>query len=82
MFYAFLSSNIEVQCPQRVASIGISYLQYGQIFVVFSSTSGFLPNDIALLMAFMIQNRINALIKKFTTALKKLEATPPTSCRD
>lgn len=58
----------------------ISLWQKGQILVVGSvSGSSFLVSPISLLIPFIRQNKINAMIKKFTTAERKLEAKPAIS---
>ena len=52
----------------------------GQIFVVgASSSSGFEPNDMTLFIAFKRQNKINAMIRKFTTEDPNAEAYPEIS---
>ena len=62
-----------MQCAHFVASIGISLLQNGQILVEGASSAGFLPRDKALLMVFIKQNRMKAIIMKFTTEDKNAE---------
>ena len=64
------SDNWEVQYAQRVASNGISLLQNGQTFTVGAASVFFFPKPAALLMTFIRQNKIKAIIMKFTTADK------------
>ena len=58
------SDNWEVQYAQRVASNGISLLQNGQTFTVGAASVFFFPRPAALLMTFIRQNKIKAIIMK------------------
>ena len=62
------------------ARISISLIQNGQIFVVgCAGSSGFEPNDMTLFIAFKRQNKINAMIRKFTTEDPNADAYPEIS---
>lgn len=69
--YNYSSSSFDVQCAQRVASIAISLLQKGQIFVVGTSGVGssfFLPIVIRVFTPLMSKKRTKAMIIKLITA--------------
>ena len=78
-------SSCDVQCGQRVASIGISDLQYGQIFVVgaaglSSCPVSFFALSLALFNVLMMQNSTSAIRRKLMTAVTNLpyvSVTPP-----
>ena len=77
------SSKTEVQCGQRVALMLISLWQYGQIFVVGSAgSSSFFVSPTSLLIPFIRQKRINAMIIKFTTDARNEDANPATSDKE
>ena len=81
-FYLDYSSfNIsEVQNRQRVASTEISLLQNGHILTAGAakgvSSSFFFPRPAALFTTFIKQNKINAIMKKFTTDDKNADTNP------
>ena len=68
--YNYSSSSFDVQCAHRVASIGISDLQNGQILLVGAAgtSSFFLPNVIRVLIPFINKKRTKAIIIKFIIA--------------
>ena len=67
--------NSEVQCGQRVASIAISLLQYGQFLVVGAAgaSSGAFGVNLSLMILITLTNIkiTNAVIKKLITAVIK-----------
>ena len=71
---------MDVQCGQRVALMLISLWQYGQIFVSGSAgASSFFVRPVSLLIPFIRQKRIKAMMIKFTTAERNEDANPATS---
>ena len=70
---------MDVQCGQRVALMLISLWQYGQIFVSGSAgASSFFVRPVSLLIPFIRQKRIKAMMIKFT-AERNEDANPATS---
>ena len=69
-----------MQCGQRVASTGISDIQNGHFLVVGAGFSfSCFPIERSLLIPFIRQKRIKAMMIKFTTAERNEDANPATS---
>lgn len=60
----------------------ISLWQYGQIFVVGSAGSSFFVSPTSLLIPFIRQKRINAMMIKFTAVARNEDANPATSDKE
>ena len=82
-YVIYASETSDVQCAQRVASIGMVLLQYGHTLVVGAAgSSSFLwPRFIAVFTIFIRQNRTDAMIMKLMTDATNALAKPETSVR-
>lgn len=77
IFYVFILYSVSagtslVQCGHFVAFMSISLQQYGHFLVVGFSSTGFLPNDISLLISFTNKKITKAIIRKLITAVINL----------
>ena len=69
-----------MQCGQRLALMSISLMQNGQILVAGAAGSSFLaPREVSLFTALSRQNRMKAMMMKFTTEERNADANPETS---
>ena len=81
LFENYSCGSSVVQCAHLTASMGISLLQNGHVLVVGAALSFFFPKLAAVLMAFIRQNKMNAMIMKLTTEEMNEEPKPAMSAQ-